>query len=280
MIARLAVAVISLTAVAATADTHIGPVYTHYGPDRAQEVWVYPHHPISDLEPAIVMIHGGGWSKGSAQGVAENAAKLAQLGYVIFNVDYPLDSADRAGYPMEANSVVVAVKWAIRHAREFGADPKRMNLLGGSAGATLAASVGVQMNSRSRVVSTVISLSGRMSFLHFERELGGSTADGFDPAVNIPLYLGCPLSSCSSQIEMNASPLTHVNKFCPAFLLLNSRHEHMPVAQARLMAEELYDHRCAVSVRIVPGTEHAFAYFDRVLPRLQRFLRSHGQDGR
>ena len=165
------------------------------------------------------------------------------------------------------------------HAREYGADPRHINLLGGSAGATLAASVAATMNARSRVVSTVISLSGRMSFVHFQRDLG-STGAGFDPAVNIPLYLGCALSSCSKQVEIDASPLAHVNKLCPAFLLLNSRHEHMPVAQARLMAEELHDHRCAVSVQIVPGTEHAFAYFDRVLPRLGRFLRSHGQDGR
>jgi len=85
--------------------------------------------------PAIVYIHGGGWTKGDKRGQGIGAVlNYAAQGYVSVSVNYRLDVDKRACI----EDVKCAVRWLRAHAQKYNVDPKRIGAAGNSAGAHLA----------------------------------------------------------------------------------------------------------------------------------------------
>ena len=88
------------------------------------------------LHPAVIFIHGGGWSAGDRTEFTDQAKVLAQNGVVAIAIDYRL--ANVVPWPAQADDVEQAVWWVRENATELGIDPKRVGVIGGSAGAHLA----------------------------------------------------------------------------------------------------------------------------------------------
>jgi acetyl esterase len=253
------------------------PLHLNYSKNAGEDMYVFKNT-TPNPEPSVILVHGGGWSAGDAKGMNTDSQELATAGYVVFNINYPLDSSSQPGYPVQENAVVAATNWVIKNGARYGADTQRVNLLGGSSGATLAIHAAERVNTtKPHTVLTATSLSGRMDFLNFEQDLGGGYDDSFNPTVNIPQYLGCSFNSCSAAEEKAASPVDHVNANCPAFLLFNSQAEDMPLDQAQKMQNVAQKHACAVTLQIVPGNNHAFAYYNQVLPQIEQFLAAYNR---
>ena len=90
--------------------------------------------------PALVWMHGGGFSFGDldmreADQLAREVA--ARNGGIVLSVDYRL-ARDGVHFPVPHEDVLAAWLWALEHAAELGADPRRLCLGGASAGANLA----------------------------------------------------------------------------------------------------------------------------------------------
>jgi acetyl esterase/lipase len=89
--------------------------------------------------PVVVWIHGGGWRAGDKSEVASKPLAFTQKGLVFVAVNYrfvphvPMDMLPR--------DIATAVRWVHDHVGSRGGDPKRMFLMGHSAGAQLAALV-------------------------------------------------------------------------------------------------------------------------------------------
>jgi arylformamidase len=87
----------------------------------------------------VVFIHGGGWKRGD-KGNATGAEKIAHFtgkGYAFASVNYRL--VPGATVEQQAQDVADALGYIAAHARELGVDPKRIVVMGHSAGAHLAA---------------------------------------------------------------------------------------------------------------------------------------------
>jgi len=110
-----------------------------YGSDEAQAMDVYSQ-PGRSGAPIIVMVHGGGWSRGDKDGRGVVQAKVAHWlprGYLFVSVNYRmLPEQSVAG---QAEDVARALAYVQQHAREWGGDPGRVTLMGHSAGAHLVA---------------------------------------------------------------------------------------------------------------------------------------------
>jgi acetyl esterase/lipase len=93
------------------------------------------------LYPMIINIHGGGWLMGDKEALntVYRSKYLADRGYVVFNVNYRM----LWDYPIQTQieDVMGAVIWAKEHAAEYGADPSKVGVIGGSAGGHLTAMV-------------------------------------------------------------------------------------------------------------------------------------------
>lgn len=85
--------------------------------------------------PAILLVHGGGWSEGRREEQRGIASRFALAGYVGIPVGYRLSG--EAPFPACIDDVVAAARWIRAHANEYGIDPDRIGALGHSAGAHL-----------------------------------------------------------------------------------------------------------------------------------------------
>ncbi|MDB5736258.1 MAG: acetyl hydrolase [Alphaproteobacteria bacterium] len=88
--------------------------------------------------PAIVYLHGGGWSLGSLATYEPFCRALANTtGQIVIWVEYRL--APEAPYPAALDDTLAAWRWVQRNSRELGADPARISIGGDSSGGNLAA---------------------------------------------------------------------------------------------------------------------------------------------
>jgi len=109
-----------------------------HNPKLRLDIYSNPHE---GLWPAVVMIHGGAWFKGtkSYDNKVFICQALAARGYVVFTIDYRL--APGTKLKGQAEDAMSAVIWVKEHAKEYGGDPARIGVTGGSAGGHLGALV-------------------------------------------------------------------------------------------------------------------------------------------
>jgi acetyl esterase/lipase len=100
-----------------------------YGDDARQRLDVYaPRRP--EHRPVVIFFYGGTWSAGRKSNYAFVGAALAERGYVTVIPDYRLYPEVR--FPAFVEDGARAVAWVQQHARDFGADPDRLVLMGHS----------------------------------------------------------------------------------------------------------------------------------------------------
>lgn len=86
--------------------------------------------------PTMLYIHGGGWQTGSKEQYVLWYLPYLQLGLRVVAVEYRLSG--RAPAPAGVEDARCAFLWVARHGREYGVDPERIVITGGSAGGHLA----------------------------------------------------------------------------------------------------------------------------------------------
>ncbi|KTG17930.1 MULTISPECIES: alpha/beta hydrolase [unclassified Guyparkeria] len=87
--------------------------------------------------PLVVFFWGGSWQTGDRSTYGFLGRTLASRGLVVVIPDYR--TYPDARYPAFLHDSARAVAWAREHARDYGADPRRLSLMGHSAGAYNAA---------------------------------------------------------------------------------------------------------------------------------------------
>lgn len=116
------------------------PTTRSYGPDPLQAIDVYDQPGLKDA-PVLLFIHGGGWRRGDKRGVNALPDYARRHGFLLASANYRMaPDVDAGGC---AEDVAAAVAWLAGNAAGHGGDPKRIFIAGHSAGAHLAALVGV-----------------------------------------------------------------------------------------------------------------------------------------
>ena len=87
--------------------------------------------------PVLIYCHGGGWRGGNKNGIGPKSLYFASRGILVASVNYRLAAADprRNG----AMDIADAIRFLHHEVGALGGDPKRMFLMGHSAGAHLGA---------------------------------------------------------------------------------------------------------------------------------------------
>jgi len=99
---------------------------------------------IGDLAPALVYLHGGGWSLGSLATYEPLCRHLANAcGAVVIWVEYRL--APEHPFPAAYDDALAAWRWIRENHHELRIDPHRIALAGDSAGGNLAAATTLRL---------------------------------------------------------------------------------------------------------------------------------------
>jgi acetyl esterase/lipase len=158
-----------------------------YGADPQQGLDVYVPDQLREPRPLVVFWHGGRWTTGDKADYRFVGAALTELGYVAVLPNYR--HYPTVKMPGFMNDAAGAALWAAAHASQYGADPKRLYLMGHSAGAHMAALVTLDPRYFSSAAQTVphiagvIGLSGPYDFLPLRE---ADVQDMFGPPQKYP----------------------------------------------------------------------------------------------
>ncbi len=121
---------------------------TDVGPSTVLDL-AQPQFGPQQGRPAILIIHGGGWSAGSKNDMVYRTLMVdyALKGYVVANMNYRL--VQEAPMPACIEDVRSAIRWMKAHAQQLGIDPNRIGTYGHSAGGHLSLMAGVAADSQS-----------------------------------------------------------------------------------------------------------------------------------
>ena len=209
--------------------------------------------------PAVIMIHGGGWKSGNKNQMQSLGMKIAAKGYSCFAVEYRLSL--EAKYPEGVFDVKNAIKFIKDNARKFNVDPDKVAVLGCSSGGQMAALIGTTNEDStfddaqnkakaSSKVNAIINIDGVLAFKHPESSEGDMAAFW--------------LKGNSAEVPenwKNASALTHTDKNTPPILFINSSIPRFHAGRDDMIAI-LNQNNIYNEVHTIKDAPHSFWFFN------------------
>ncbi len=110
--------------------------YTSATGDIRRQLNIYHKTTADTAQDVIIFIHGGSWSSGKKDLYWWLGRNFARKGVVTVTINYGL--APDNNYSKMAADCVDAVKWVTKNISNYGGNPKRIFLMGHSAGGQLA----------------------------------------------------------------------------------------------------------------------------------------------
>ena len=168
----------------------------HYGEAERQALDVYrPERERTTPAPIVVFFYGGYWNSGDRADYRFVGQLLAANGFVVVIPDYRLYPAVR--YPAFLEDGAAALRWTQDRIAAFGGDPKRITLMGHSAGAYNAMMLGLDRRLGAAAgfdaanLCGIVGLAGPYDFAFDTDLLRGVFGAAKDPAEAVPIsYAG------------------------------------------------------------------------------------------
>jgi acetyl esterase/lipase len=205
------------------------------------------------LRPAVMLIHGGGWTNLDKSTMHGMGQFLARCGFVAFSVDYRLLRGTENRWPVQLDDVQRAVRWVRANAARYGVNPEHIGAFGHSAGGQLASLLGMEetrdnsdlsLAQYSSKVGAVVDVSGPTDF---------TTDHNSDSLAFFANLLGTDYGT-HPEVWREASPAFHVSKDVAPFLIVHgTQDQEVPVSQAQELFEKLQSAGVPVSLIKIDG---------------------------
>lgn len=147
--------------------SHLAASDIAYGDQPRQKLDVYM--PDSAARGTVVFVYGGSWNSGDKSDYGFVGKALASRGYATVILDYRLVPDVR--YPVFVQDTAAAIAWASRNMASLGVKPRKLYVVGHSAGAYNAMMVAIAPEFLAReglstaALSGAVGLSGPYDFL-------------------------------------------------------------------------------------------------------------------
>jgi|GEM_PF-4076711 len=215
------------------------------------------YQPKGNHLPAVVMVHGGGWSKDNRHNMDSEALWFAQHGYVVFNIEVPLVGAG-GGFPRDICATKAALGYLYNHAAEYKIDRDKLFLLGLSSGAHVVlmaaytadadifkpTSDGAGKTAANPVkVTAVAAIAPPTDLGSMERRITGDylKAGGFDE---------------SEANYAKASPITYVKTAIPTVFMHGNADKSVPYDQSVKLVAALAEQKIPYNLVTIYGADH------------------------
>ncbi|HEX9626002.1 MAG TPA: alpha/beta hydrolase [Acidiferrobacterales bacterium] len=192
--------------------------------------------------PVVVFFYGGGWRSGDKADYEFLAEALTALGAVAVVPDYRV--YPQARFPDFVEDGARALAWARRHIAGYGGDPRRVFVMGHSAGAHIAALLALDARYLAAEgiprgwLRGMIGLAGLYDFQPLEtRRLREIFAAAPDPEAT--------------------QPITFAGADGPPLLLMTGDHDRLvETGNSRRLAERVRERGGSAEWRVYPGLGH------------------------
>lgn len=206
--------------------------------------------------PLMVWIHGGGWRNGDKANVNPAILRLSSEGYAVASINYRLK--DLSIHPKNIHDCKGALRWLRAHAAEYGYDPERVAVGGGSAGGHLSLLLGMS--------SDVPDLEGTVGGHTNQSTAVKAIVDLYGPSELVVMRNGNERFKRSHEFVeeqlAHASPLTYLSPNDPPVLILHgNRDGTVPVGQSKLLHERYQKAGLTSELHIIKGAGHGGMVF-------------------
>ena len=218
--------------------------------------------------PAVVCIHGGGWTKGDRTSHSKVAQALASRGYVAATISYRLSG--EAPFPAAIHDCKAAVRYLRANAKTLGIDPHRIGAIGLSAGghltALLATSSGVDSLEGegghadvSSAIQAAIPMGAQTDLLS---ERTAERSSNPDAGKIWRQFLGGTQTEREAAYRL-ASPIEYVRADAPPFFFFHGTNDFLvPQTISRAMSDKLRTLGATAEYLSVEGKGHMFTFLD------------------
>lgn len=249
--------------------------------DIALKLDLYKPKNSDELLPAVVCIHGGGWSKGSRKGFGKIAKALANNGFVAVTIDYRLSGV--APFPAQIQDCKAAVRWLRLNAEKYGIDTSRIGAIGHSAGghlaALLASSGGCaalegadENNTVSSSINAAVAMGAQTDFLS---ERNKEVSSDPERGQIWRQFMGGTQAE-KPELYSLASPLYHLDKSDPPIAFIAGELDDAST-HAEKYREKAHKLGIVTQLEIIKGAPHSFLpvseWFDLAMDWSISFLR-------
>ena len=243
-------------------------VYKTEPRDLEYEVFL-PAEDSSDKRGGVVFFHGGAWIGGSRGQFATHCEEIARRGGVGITVTYRLRSTD--GTPATACVTDAFDAWChvLEHAEDYGLDPARLAVGGGSAGGHIAACLGTGTVPPGYDAA---GLQKPRAMVLFNPGVCLGSFEGYEPIKfedTTAARVGCE--------PKLLSPMHHLDKDTPATLIMHGTADTtISIQSAALFVQRLQQFGTTGELKRYPGAKHGFfnrgEAYDQTMQQMLTFL--------
>lgn len=212
--------------------------------------------------PLIICIHGGGWTSGDK--AMFPVFLLPSMGYAVASINYRL--TDEAKFPAQIDDCWLALNWLLSKHAQYGLDPNRIGVWGGSAGAHLAALMGLGYPPKTAAASAVKAVCdwcGPTDLVAIGEKYPASSLEKQRMEKYITKLLG-PDLKLHPEIAKAASPMTYLRANAPPFLIMHGDADPIvPVSESISFCKKLVERGTPCELVVIRGGKHDFYSPDR-----------------
>jgi acetyl esterase/lipase len=209
--------------------------------------------------PVVMYVHGGAWTEGD-KAIGAGATEIPEMikrGYLTVSVNYRLAPAFK--WPAMIEDVKCAVRFLRAKAAEYGLDPDRIGVWGGSAGGHLVSMLGA--------TDVSAGFEGSSGYRDYSSRVQ-AVVDFFGPSDLNDLFRGyqVPLmeevfgvTDAASQVLKLASPVSYISRDDPPFLIMQGDKDVVvPLRQSQTLYNRLIAGGVNAALVIVKNAGHSF----------------------
>ena len=246
---------------------------------KSLQLDIYKLKELNEPAPLLVFIHGGGWRGGNRSDYLKYLIEYAEKGYVTATVSYRL--IEDGLYPACAEDVTDAVQWFFQNGENYGYDPDRIALIGGSAGGHLSLLAAYGWG-KERLVNDSITVRSEKHRIKAVVDLYGPVDLTTDYARAHPTVRNFFHHSYEETpaLYLEASPLLYLDETNPPTLILHGTSDNLvPVGQSDMLKERLDAMGVPCEYYRLPLWPHSMDIIKRVsefsLSKIGEFLEEH-----
>lgn len=219
-------------------------------------VRIYRSDTATELKPALVWFHGGGWVIGTLDSDEFGCRMIANASNcVVVSVDYRL--APESKFPTAADDAFAVTKWVAEHGADLGIDVSRIAVGGWSAGGNLAAVVAQLARDAGGPAIRFQALVNPVTNYDFGTASYSENAEGYGlTKAGMEWFWGHYLNSEADGASTKASPLRHTNLAgLPPALLITAEYDPLR-DEGEAYAEKLRAAGVPVELKRYDGQGH------------------------